>query len=250
MLGLNVVLEHSAAPHRVINFVLGGADGISPDLVHRRIALVEKRPLAGARIEAACTGGGCGPNEISLYANSVNDVIAQARIQLGEVVDAASGNAAQPAHRADPQVAGALVERKRQYGLMGQTIGWTKNFPFAVFVEAESVLRARPNAVSLHQHAKDAVIRQAVRNGEVLPAEMWHFLGSRQQNEHRKGKDRNESRKMHAQLAFHNVFKYSMRSFSSSFVRSLLTPCISFGLNTVQISSSERAEPSCRYGAE
>src|SRR5450631_403344 len=52
--------------------------------------------------------------------------------------------------------------------------------------------------------------------------------------------------KQDSRIRIHNVFKYSIRSFSSSFVRSLLTPCVSFGLNTVQISSSDCAEPSCR----
>ena len=36
----------------------------------------------------------------------------------------------------------------------------------------------------------------------------------------------------------HNVFRYSIKSLSSSLFRSLVTPCVSLGLNTVQISSS------------
>src|ERR1035438_4995540 len=36
----------------------------------------------------------------------------------------------------------------------------------------------------------------------------------------------------------------------SSLVKSLVKPCWSFGLKTVQISSMDRADPSCRYGPE
>ena len=34
-LGLLVVLEHAAAPDRVVDLVLRGTDGVGPDLVHR-----------------------------------------------------------------------------------------------------------------------------------------------------------------------------------------------------------------------
>src|ERR1017187_855463 len=52
-LRLHVILEHAAAPHRVVNLALGSAHVVSPDLVHRGVALVEQGPLAGARIQAA-----------------------------------------------------------------------------------------------------------------------------------------------------------------------------------------------------
>ena len=75
-LGLYVVLEHSASPHRVVDFVLRGTDGVGPDLVHRGVAFVEQGPLAGAGVETAGTSGSCGPHEVALHADSVNDVVA------------------------------------------------------------------------------------------------------------------------------------------------------------------------------
>src|SRR6476661_1684983 len=125
----------------------------------------------------------------------------------------------------------------RQTLLLRVRVG-PKHFPGAVLVEPQSVIGSSPYAISIYQHTEDMVVRKSIRGREVLPAEHRHVLSGcqrcRQQSQ----------RNPHSCL--HNVFKYSMRSFNSSLVRSLVTPWVSFGLNTVQISSSDRAEPSCK----
>src|SRR5208283_3653616 len=89
------------------------------------------------------------------------------------------------------------------------------------------------------------VVRKTVGCGEVFPAKARHVRRRRKQRER---DQRNQQRK--PKTPFHRVLKYSMRSFSSSFCKSLVTPCVSCGLKIVQISSIDFADPSCRYGAE
>src|SRR3974390_826524 len=156
---------------------------------------------------------------------------------------------------------------------MRQTIRRSKHLPLAVLVQANPVLCRRPDAVAVHQNIEHVVVWQAVGRGEVLPTIARH-VGSR-----RKQRNRNPSQqeRHHKDLVTgapfkrpsfgrlsgvftdnrqlttgncHNVLRYSIRSFSSSFCRSLVTPCVSFGLKIVQISSIDFADPSCRYGAE
>src|SRR5579875_1744323 len=122
---------------------------------------------------------------------------------------------------------------------MCQAVGCGKRPEFALFIQHQAIVRARPHAIAVHRDAVNAVIRQAICGGEVLPTKLRHALRVCGANREKQNWYR----------AFHRRFKYSMRSFNSSFVKSLLMPCVSFGLNTVQISSSVRAEPSCRYGA-
>src|SRR5581483_12521688 len=123
---------------------------------------------------------------------------------------------------------------------MGKSVCRTKYFPDPVFEHSQAFVGTGPNPLAVDQHAIHVVIRQAVCSGEVLPTEQRQFLG-------RRGRDQdNQPESGKPQSAFHKVFRYSMRSFSSSLVKSLVTPCVSLGLKTVQISSRERAEPSCR----
>ena len=68
-------------------------------------------------------------------------------------------------------IAGALVESEGEHGPMRQTVRRAKDFPFAVLVEAEAVLGARPDALAIDQDAEHMVVGQAVGSGEVLPAE-------------------------------------------------------------------------------
>ena len=85
-------------------------------------------------------------------------------------VDASAGDAAQSAHGAGPHVAGALVQRQRKHGAMRQSIFGGVGLPLAVFVEPQAVVRARPDAVAIHQHGVHVIVGQAVRGGEVFKA--------------------------------------------------------------------------------
>ena len=96
---------------------------------------------AGARVQAAGAGGGRRPYKIALHADAVDDVVAQTGGQLSEGVDAPGRDAAQSAHGAGPHVAGALIEREREHGLVRQALFFlicdrAKDFPRAVFVQA------------------------------------------------------------------------------------------------------------------
>ena len=75
-LGLHVVLKHPASPDRVIDLVLGGTNGVSPDFVHGGVAVVEQRPLPGARVQAAGAGGSRRPHEVARHRDPVDDVVA------------------------------------------------------------------------------------------------------------------------------------------------------------------------------
>src|SRR5579872_1013114 len=77
-LGLLVVFEDASAPYGVVDLIYGSTDSVVPDFVHRRIALIEKRPLSGACVEAARTSGGGGPDIVALHADAVDYVVAQA----------------------------------------------------------------------------------------------------------------------------------------------------------------------------
>ena len=110
-----------------------GTHAVGPDFVHGRVALVDKIPLAGARVEAAAAGSCRHPDVISLDADAVHDVVGQAGIELREGVDAAGRNAAQAAHGPGPDVAGILVESEEEHGAMRQSVRWAKTFhlPFS-----------------------------------------------------------------------------------------------------------------------
>src|SRR5215472_6403659 len=120
---------------------------------------------------------------------------------------------------------------------MCQPVGRREHPPFVVLVQAQAVVGSGPDPVAVYANTIDAVIGQALRGGEVLPAEPGQLPCAEQADGYK------ESRNSH------KVFRYSIKSLSSSFAKSFVTPCVSLGLNTVQISSKLRAEPSCRYGA-
>src|ERR1019366_115369 len=271
-LGFHVVFQHAAAPHRQVNPVRGRGHVVRPDLVHGRIAFVIEAPFPGAGIEPAGARGGGHPDELTLYGDAINHVVRQAAVELRERVEAAGRVAAEAAHGGDPEVVGLLIERQIQHGAMGQPIGGPEDLPLAFFVERQSVVGAGPDAIAIHAYAVHAVVGQALRSGEVFPAIPGHVLGKKpgRGEEREEGNSHaNRSLTFAARMAvaappcfqsrdrqgavagdwirvFHSVFTYSIRSFNSSLVRSLLTPCVSYGLKTVQISSRVRAEPSWR----
>src|SRR5579864_4706750 len=93
----------------------------------------------------------------------------------------------------------------------------TEDLPRVVLVEAQAVVGTRPNTVAVYQNAEDVIVGKAIGGGEVLPAEHRHLLGSRQGCG-------NQQHQCEPRFRLHNVFRYSMRSFNSSLVRSLVTP--------------------------
>src|SRR5581483_3399235 len=220
VLRLDVILENAATPHRVINLVLGRTNRINPDLEHWRVALIEQRPLTRAQVVAAGAGGGCRPDVVAVDANAVDDVIAEAGIELREGVNAPCGDAIESAHRSRPHVAGVLVECERKDSLVGHAIRRAIDLPFTVFVNSKAIVGSSPDAPAIDQHAVHVIVGQAIRGREVLPAKHRYVRrcshgGERQSGYSSEAKNRSS----------HNVLKYSIRSFSSSFVRSLVTPC-------------------------
>ena len=140
-----------------------GLTAVGPDLVHGCVALVEERPLAGTSIQATGAGGGRSPDEIALHADSVDDVVAQAGVQLREGIDATGGDAAESTHRSRPDIAGMRIEGEGKHRLMSQSIGGTEDLPCTVLVESETVICTGPDALSVDKHAEDMIIGQTVR---------------------------------------------------------------------------------------
>src|SRR5450631_646953 len=123
---------------------------------------------------------------------------------------------------------------------MCETVFGGIGLPLMILVNRQAVLRACPYAISIHQHRVDVVVWQAVGRGEVLKPVTWHMR--------RRCKSQRTGSQKHCDHAYllHRVLRYSIKSFNSSFVKSFVRPCLSAGLLTVHISSSVRAEPSCR----
>ena len=109
-------------------------------------------------------------------------------------------------------------------------------------LEEELIRKAKTHPIAIHLDLEDMVVRQTVLGGEVLPPEPRHV------GDAGRGSGRGPSREheQHCKAPSHNVFRYSIRSFNSSLDRSFVTPCVSWGLKTVQISSNVRADPSCK----
>src|SRR5437660_10465108 len=99
----------------------------------------------------------------------------------------------------------------------------TQDLPHAVLVEAQAVVGASPYTVAVYQNAEDVIIGKTIGGGEVLPAEHRHVLGDRQGCG-------DKQRQCEPRFRLHNVFRYSIRSFNSSLVRSLVRPYVSLGL--------------------
>src|SRR5579864_9185475 len=122
----------------------------------------------------------------------------------------------------------------------------TEGVPRAVLVKSQTVVGARPYATAIHEDAEDVIVGKAICGGEVLPAEHRHVLGDRLAHEDSHNGQQESapqcrnSGKLHCRASLdriagggcpqmfrfclHNVFRYSMRSFNSSLVRSLVTP--------------------------
>ena len=172
-------------------------------------------------IQAACARRSRGPHEVALNADAIHNVVAQAGIELRKRVDAAGRDTRLrppmvPAHtspvrlsRASESTADAPV-RPRD----GRSSTCRSR-------KAQAVFRARPDAISIDQHAEHVVVRKPVRRREVLPAKHAACPGVAAERMTR-------WRSRRARCYFHNVLRYSIRSFSSSFVRSLVTPCSVF----------------------
>ena len=77
-------------------------------------------------------------------------------------------------------------------------------------------------AVAIDADAEDVIVGQAIRGGEVLPAEARHVLGGAVSG------DVAMTSNSESECVSHSVLRYSIRSFSSSLVRSLVTPCLSW----------------------
>src|ERR1700687_960637 len=99
-----------------------------------------------------------------------------------------------------------------------------KGLPLMILVDRQAVLRASPYSISLHQHRVEVVVGQAVGRGEVLKPVTRHRR--RRRESQRTGSQKHCD---HAYL-LHRVLRYSIKSFSSSFVKSLVRPCLSAGL--------------------
>ena len=67
---------------------------------------------------------------------------------MGKGIDAAAGDAAQAAHGARPNVAGALVERERENGAMRQAIVGGVGLPGVILVDSQAVFGAGPDTRS------------------------------------------------------------------------------------------------------
>ena len=155
-------------------------------------------------------------------------------------------DAAESAHGADPEVSSALVEREREHGLMRKAIELrgpkTFHAPFSYSPSPFSVpAQMRFPSTSTQKTWLSGRPFAVVKFSQRKIGMSWATAMERRMS---------SASVANQNSSLHSVFRYSMRSFNSSLVRSLLTPWVSFGLNTVQISSSDRAEPSCRYGAE
>ena len=201
--------------------------------------------MAGARVQTAGAGGGRDPDVIALHADAVHDVVAQAGVELGEVVDAAGRDAAQAAHGRRPRRSPVRLSSASESTARcaRPSAGGRSSTCRSRTVPGRS--RCRPDAVAIHQHVEDVVVGQAVRGGEVLPAKPRHVWRAQRPTV--------TVSTTEAGITSRGFIRSSsIRSGRSTHLwcRSLVTPCVSLGLNTVQISSSVRAEPSCRYGAE
>src|SRR6516165_3810501 len=132
---------------------------------------------------------------------------------------------------------------------MRQAIRRREYLPFAFVVQADAVFGGHPHTVSVRQYGEYMVVRQAIGSGKVLPLVAGHIRGH--------GEERKCDRKYECERGAvplltgnwqlvtgncHSVLKYSIRSFNSSFCKSLVTPCVSCGLKTVQISSIDFAD--------
>src|SRR5208337_694301 len=120
----------------------------------------------------------------------------------------------------------------------------------AMVINGKTVFGARPHAIPIHQNREDVIVRQAVRGGEVLETKARQRLrcGSRSRramgtlrsgsglSKSRRRKEHEHRYQQHncsSALGYvlpHRVLKYSIRSLSSSLVRSLVRPCLSSGL--------------------
>src|SRR5579871_4839172 len=121
-LRFDVVLKDATTPNGVVNLVFGGTDGVGPDFIHRRVALVVEIPLTCASIQASATCGSGDPDVIAEDADVVDDVVGEAGVKLREAVDAPGRDAAEAAEGGCPYIAGALVEREPEHCLVRQAI--------------------------------------------------------------------------------------------------------------------------------
>src|ERR1700751_5789837 len=122
----------------------------------------------------------------------------------------------------------------------------TEDLPRLVLVESQTVVSSRPYAIAIHQDAIDVVVGKTIGASEVIPLKHRHVLrgGLANADGHNGQQDPATQRRNSGTLPclasldltadggcpdmfrfrLHNVLRYSMRSFNSSLVRSLVTP--------------------------
>lgn len=228
--GLLRVLEQAAAPDGEVDLVGRGGDAVGPDFLHGRVALVVEGPLAGAGVQAAGSGGGGYPDVVALNGDAVDDVVAEAGVELRVRIDAAGGDAAEAAHGSGPDGSGAGIEGEREDGLLREAVGGGVDFPAAVIELGEAVVSAGPDAVAVDEDGVDVIVGQAVGGcviheavvGDGRGARLRGALGGRGEGCQENAED--------DRGFVHRVLRYSIRSLSSSLVRSLVRPCRSWGL--------------------
>src|SRR5579864_4351882 len=72
--------------------------------------------------------------------------------------------------------------------LLAGTFNGAKRLPCAVLIEAEAILSASPDSITIDQNAEDVIVGEAVGRGEILPAEHGHVLCAGQWRHHQNEK--------------------------------------------------------------
>jgi hypothetical protein len=249
--GLDAVLEHPAAPDREVDRILAVVGGaVVPDLLHRGVLLGEDRPLPRNGVEARGARGRRRPDVVVLDRDPVDDVVHEAAVHLVPVVEPAAGQAGEPpAEEAEPDVAGLGVDVDRGDDLERQAVlllPRLHDLARGLVDQGEPVLGAHPHPRAVHLDREDVVVRQAVRDRELLPVRVdvrklrrprlhrrsglhrrpgWRRIA---RGETRGGDRRHQNRQeglvpLHPLFPRrHSVFRYSMRSLSWSFVMSFV----------------------------
>ena len=96
-------------------------------------------------------------------ADAIDYVVGKPAVELRIGVESARRIAAQSAHGRDPDVAGAFIRRDEQTARWAKPSACVKTLPLAVLVQAETVLRRRPDPVAIDANVEHVVVRQTVR---------------------------------------------------------------------------------------
>ncbi|MFN8093102.1 MAG: hypothetical protein U0599_12945 [Vicinamibacteria bacterium] len=240
--GADVVLEEAAAPDGEVDLVLAVVVGrVVPDLLHRRVLLGEDRPLPRHGVEPRGAGGGRGPDVVVLDGDAVHDVVDEPAVHLVPVVEAAAREPREAAaEQAEPDVARLPVDVDRGHDLEREAVLLLPDLHDLArrLVDlGEAVLGADPHARAVDLHREDVVVRQAVGHREGLPVRVdvrqlrrprgrgrGRLGGAGPRGEAGREEESEGGARLHrlCLLSHHSVFRYSMRSFSWSFVMSFV----------------------------